>query len=199
MNAVIGRELVPTGVLPVTSAVTILRFCPLHTWQLADLSSIQGLAVGYPKLLEHLARDFAGLAASSHDTSDSLAALRESAKTCRVCDLLQGAQQEYAARLAASLADPVGRQAYAASQGACLRHLELLLRAAPNAEVGRFLLAEAARHFERWAEDMQSYAIKHDALRRGLQNPDEQSAYLLALVHLAGNRSLCLPRAGDHF
>ena len=77
MNAVIGRELVPTGVLPVTSAVTILRFCPLHTWQLADLSSIQGLAVGYPKLLEHLARDFAGLAASSHDTSDPLAALRE--------------------------------------------------------------------------------------------------------------------------
>ena len=101
--------------------------------------------------------------------------------------------------MAACLADPAGRQAYAASQGTCLRHLDLLLRAAPNAEVGRFLLTEAARHFERCAEDMQSYAIKHDALRRGLQNPDEEDAYLLALVHLAGNRSLCLPRAGDHF
>jgi len=74
-----------------------------------------------------------------------------------------------------------------------------LLQAAPNSEVASFLLGEAARHFEHWAEDMQSYAIKHDALRRGLQNPDEEHAYVLALVHLAGNRSLCLPRASDHF
>lgn len=28
MNAIIGRELLPTGILPVTSAVTILRFGP---------------------------------------------------------------------------------------------------------------------------------------------------------------------------
>ena len=176
-----------------------LGFCPLHTWQLADLSSIQGLSIGYPKLLERLARDFASLAASSQDTSDPLATLRESAGTCRVCDLLQRAEHEYAACMAACLADTVGRQAYSASQGACLRHLDLLLQAAPNSEVVSFLLGEAARHFEHWAEDMQSYAIKHDALRRGLQNPDEEHAYVLALVHLAGNRSLCLPRASDHF
>jgi GTP-binding protein EngB required for normal cell division len=175
-----------------------LGFCPLHTWQLADLSSIQGLALGYPRLMERLANDFASLAASSQGTADPLATLRENAKTCRVCDLLQGAEQEYTARLAACLGDTAGRQAYAASKGACLRHLDFLLRAARNADVGRFLLAEAAKHFEHWAEDMQSYAIKRDALRRGLQNPDEEDAYLLALLHLAGNRSLCLPRAGDY-
>jgi hypothetical protein len=75
--------------------------------------------------------------------------------------------------------------------------LDLLLVAAPNALVRRFLLAEAARHFERWAEDMQTYAIKRDALRKGLLNPDEEAACVLALHRLAGNRILCLPRAGD--
>ena len=102
-------------------------------------------------------------------------------------------EQDYAARMAAFLADPAARQAYAASQGVCLRRLDLLLAAATDSEVERFLLAEAARHFEQWAEDMQGYAIKRDALRRGLQNTDEEDAYLLALVHLAGHRSLCLP------
>lgn len=175
-----------------------LGFCPLHTWQLADVSSIQGLSIGYPKLLERLAHDFASLADTSQDTPDSLARLKGRSKTCRVCALLQDVEQEYAARMAACLADPAGRQAYAASQGTCLRHLDLLLRAAPDAEVGRFLLAEASRHFERWAEDMQSYAIKRDALRRELLHANEDDAHVLALVHLAGNRSLCLPRAGDH-
>ena len=28
MNAIVGREILPTGILPVTSAVTILRFGP---------------------------------------------------------------------------------------------------------------------------------------------------------------------------
>ena len=175
-----------------------LGFCPLHTWQLADLSSIQGIAIGYPKLLDRLSRDFAGLAAPSQDAPRSLAALTDRVKTCRACAVLREAEQQYIARLAACLADPSGHQAYAASQGTCLRHLDLLLRAAPNPDVGRFLLAEASRHFERWAEDMQSYAIKRDALRRGLLHSEEEEVHLLTLVHLAGNRSLCLPRAGDY-
>jgi GTP-binding protein EngB required for normal cell division len=174
-----------------------LGFCPLHTWRLADLSSTQGLSLGLPKLRERLAADFASFATSSQEPPDSLAPLRKGAGLCRVCGLLQEAEREYAARVAAYLADSAGQEAYAASQGMCLRHLDLLLAAAPNAEVRRFLLAEAARHFDRWAEDMQSFAIKRDALRKGLLNPDEEEAHLLALTHLAGNRILCLPRAGD--
>jgi GTP-binding protein EngB required for normal cell division len=174
-----------------------LGFCPLHTWQLADISSVQGMSIGYPKLLERLAHDFTDLAASSQDKSNCLAALAERAPTCRVCDLLRRAEREYAARMAVCLVEPSGRQAYAASQGTCLRHLNLLLQVASNAEVASFLLTEAARHFERWTEDMQSYAIKRDALRRELLHSEEDDAHLLALVHLAGNRSLCLPRGSD--
>ncbi len=174
-----------------------LGFCPLHTWRLADLSSTQGLSLGLPKLLERLAADLTGFATSGQEPPSSLAPLRKGARACRACGLLQESERRYAVRLAAYLADPAGQQAYAASQGVCLRHLDLLLEAAPDAAVRRFLLAEAAKRFDRWAEDVQSYAIKRDALRRGLLNPDEEEAYSLTLSHLAGNRILCLPRAGD--
>jgi hypothetical protein len=175
-----------------------LGFCPLHTWQLADLSSIQGIATGYPKLLDRLSRDFGSLAAMSQDAPRSLAALTDRVKACRACAVVREAEQKHIACFATCLADPSGRQAYAASQGVCLRHLDLLVQAASNPEVVRFLLSEASRHFERWAEDMQSYAIKRDALRSGLLHCEEEEAYLLALLHLAGNRNLCLPRAGDY-
>ncbi len=174
-----------------------LGFCPLHTWQLADLSSVLGLCTGYPRLLERLAGEFSALAASTQDAPDSPAWLREHAQTCRVCSVLRNAEEQFIARTATVLLDSAGQQAYAASQGVCLRHLGLLLAKAETLEVKRFLLAETGRHFEQWAEDMQSYAIKRDALRRGLQNPDEDDAHQFALVHLAGHRSLCLPRVGS--
>jgi predicted GTPase len=174
-----------------------LGFCPLHTWQLADLSSILGLSTSYPRLLERLAHEFSNLTASAHNVLDSLNKLRENSKTCRVCALLQASEQQYIARMATLLADPAAQQAYAAAQGTCLRHLDMLLSATTNSDLQKFLLTEAARHFEQWAEDMQSYAIKRDALRRELQNRNEENAHLFALIHLAGHRSLCLPRAGD--
>ena len=160
-----------------------LGFCPLHTWQLADLSSVLGLCTGYPRLLERLAGEFSALAASTQDAPDSPAWLREHAQTCRVCSVLRNAEEQFIARTATVLLDSAGQQAYAASQGVCLRHLGLLLAKAETLEVKRFLLAETGRHFEQWAEDMQSYAIKRDALRRGLQNPDEDDAHQFALVH----------------
>jgi len=175
-----------------------LGFCPLHTWQLADLASPQGLSTGLPRLLERLSLECSELAASSRDIDGFLAKLKTHPKTCRVCSLLRAAEQDYAARLAASLTDPPTRQAYGDSQGTCLRHLGLLLTATSDPEVRSFLLADAARHFEQWTEDMQTYAMKRDALRGGLLNTDEENAYLLALVHLAGSRRLCLPRAEDH-
>ena len=174
-----------------------LGFCPLHTWQLADLSSILGLCTGYPRLLERLVDEFSHLAASTQDAPDSLAWLREHAKTCRVCSALRDTEEQLIARMATVLSDSAGQQAYTASQGVCLHHLLLLLTVARNPKVEKFLLSAAAQHFERWAEDMQSYAIKRDALRRGLQNADEEDAHLFALIHLVGHRSLCMPWTQD--
>jgi hypothetical protein len=43
---------------------------------------------------------------------------------------------------------------------------------------------------ERIAEDMQRYAIKHDALRRDLASAEEHTSYLQALQLLVGHRSV---------
>lgn len=36
------------------------------------------------------------------------------------------------------------------------------------------------------AEDVDSYALKLDAIRRGLMNADKRDGYVRALVHLVG-------------
>ena len=75
----------------------------------------------------------------------------------------------------------------------CLRHLRAVLAAVPDAETRRFLLSEAARRFDELAEDLQSFAIKHEGTRRYLLNRDEKDAYLRALIQVVGQKSLCSP------
>ena len=43
------------------------------------------------------------------------------------------------------------------------------------------------------AEDMQSFSLKTEAMRRWLRNQDEEDAYLRAIVHLAGTKSNHVP------
>lgn len=96
-------------------------------------------------------------------------------------------------RLATWLAESSGREAYASSHGACLRHLRLLVSLASGPGIVEFLLRHAAASCEALSEDMRSYVIKRAALRHGLVNRDEEEAYLRALVLLAGHRQLNLP------
>ena len=171
-----------------------MGFCPLHTWQLAALSSPHGSSLGYPKLAERIANELAGLAATPENAAKPLLALVHGPGTCRVCRLLRREENTSVRRLAVFLQDNAGRQAYASSQGVCLRHLALLLGdSGANADLARFLLTAAARRFEEMAEDMQSFALKHDAIRRGLQNADEEDAWRRTLVRLAGEAAVCVP------
>jgi GTP-binding protein EngB required for normal cell division len=165
-------------------------FCPLHTWQLASLASPQGLSLGYPKLLERLSAALSGLSGGPSRAAGRVAALIPSPESCRVCILLQSAEREQVAGLCQFLAEPSGRDAYTRSQGVCLRHLAAFLALSPPADLATFLLSEAARRFDQLAEDMRNYAIKHDAIRSGLLTDDEEWAYLRALVHLSGHKSL---------
>jgi hypothetical protein len=55
------------------------------------------------------------------------------------------------------------------------------------------MLESHARLLERTAEDLQRYALKHDALRRYLTSAEERQASLLALLLLAGHRNVSAP------
>ena len=170
-----------------------LGFCPLHTWQLEATSSPQGISRGYPPLAERLSRDLAGLSGNGARAAANAFSLVQRADSCRACQDLRECETAYIERLADLLNDPEARTLYEQSQGVCLRHLALLIEELESEETAQFLLKEASRHFEEFAEDMQSYSLKHDAVRRALHNEDEGDAYLRALIHIAGAKNLFFP------
>jgi Family of unknown function (DUF6062) len=170
-----------------------LGFCPAHTWQLSAISSARGISHGYPRLLEHIAEELAKLNGASPDISNGIAALLKKSESCRVCRLLQDTEEMYMRRLTALLEQEDTRVAYAHSHGVCLRHLSLLVPLLTSREVVRFVLSEKSKHLKETAEDMQRYALKHEALERHRINRDERYAYLRALVHIAGARNVCAP------
>jgi hypothetical protein len=51
--------------------------------------------------------------------------------------------------------------------------------------------------FDEDAEDMKSYAMKREALRRKLQNRDEEDAYRRAIIRIVGGRNVCIPWPED--
>jgi hypothetical protein len=166
-------------------------FCPLHTWQFLAVSSPQGTSTGYAKLAEQRARQLAELAAAPRSAVGSLARLAPRRQQCAVCRELRALEADAARGLAAFLTAPGGLRAYRDSQGVCLRHLSLLAPAIQSANLLRQVLQHASRRFEDAAEDMQNYAMKHDGIRRWLQNQDEKDAYLRVIVRMAGGKAAC--------
>ncbi|MDQ2875915.1 MAG: hypothetical protein M3Y33_14450 [Actinomycetota bacterium] len=108
------------------------------------------------------------------------------AHSCPVCVALAGRERQATAQLAAQ-AQPSGMPAL------CLRHLALVLDAGPSPETGRALAGSLAAALRRAAQDMRSFALKREALRRGLVTDEEAQAHDGALRLLAGQPSLVRP------
>jgi GTPase Era involved in 16S rRNA processing len=171
-----------------------LGFCALHAWQLHALSSPLGESIG----LAPLVGEVSGLLENMKPELAAAAVRRmlHTSESCRVCLLLGEIELDYIERLNAFLADEDNRKLYERSQGVCLRHLGRLIAMTPET-IRAFLLAKASRQFGEIAEDMQSYAIKRDAIRRHLTNANEDDAYMRALIHLAGAKNYCTPWPDD--
>ena len=108
-------------------------------------------------------------------------------RPCPACALLAGTEREAAGELAA--------QAPAATDPPrlCLRHLALVLEACSSLPACRAMTSALAASLQRASENMRSYALKREALRRGLITADEASAYSDALRLLASQPALALP------
>ncbi|MDA8377485.1 MAG: dynamin family protein [Planctomycetia bacterium] len=167
-------------------------FCPLHTWQMASISSPQGLSSGYPPFTQRLA---SGLRAFRPDLENTgkIRQLLASTNSCPLCRLLADAERQFLLHLAAILKSAAGQQRYSASRGVCLRHLPGLLELVNTTRDKRFILDEAAGNLAMLSEDMQSYALKHGTLRRQLINESEEAALTAALEKVAGLKALCFP------
>jgi hypothetical protein len=173
-----------------------LGFCALHTWQLEAVSSPVGASIGFAKLAENVSKILAARAKSPANGHNAVKLVRDSSE-CHVCRLLRETERDYLRRLAEFVTSPDGRAAYAVSQGVCLRHLGLWLPMLTDGKTTRFVLEEAARRFEHWAEDMQSFSLKTEALRRHLRNQDEEDAYLRAITHFVGAKGNCVPMSQE--
>jgi GTP-binding protein EngB required for normal cell division len=172
-----------------------IGFCPLHSWQLISMSSPHGASIGYSPLADQVAQRLRKIAVSAQKT-DSVRQLICASQSCRVCDLLRRSETEYIRQLATLIMKADGFVQYRQSQGVCLRHLALLLGAS-TAEFHEFLISHSAQRFAEDAEDMRSFVLKQEALRRALQNRNETDAYRRTMIRIIGNRNVCLPWPGD--
>jgi GTP-binding protein EngB required for normal cell division len=168
-------------------------FCQFHTWQLEAISSPIGFSVGSARLVRRISGLLKQIACSPERANESLAQLFPSPKGCRVCALLRDAEQGQIKMLSVSLQEPATKLLYARSQGVCLRHLDMLIKASSDGETIRFLLQRASTVLRLISEDMEGFALKREAIRRHLVTEDEEDAYLRAIIHLAGAKHNCAP------
>jgi len=173
-----------------------LGFCPLHTWQLIAVSSPHGASVGFARLVEEIAHRLRESTAASAMGNVVRRLVRDS-QNCRVCELIHRVEADYIVRLVALIGEAAGLSQYHRSQGVCLRHLGMLVDTASTLGRREFLMSHAVQRLEEDLEDMRSFALKHEARRRALQNRNEEDAYRRAIIRIVGERSVCMPWSED--
>ena len=168
--------------------------CPLHTWQYAEIASPQGISSSYPAVLLAVSTRLKILAESGLLTSlgARTRSLLAGPEKCRACEEQHTTEERVTTQLREELTGKEGQEP-AKSPVLCLPHLSALLRRTPNSPIARDLLEFEAAILERLAENMERYALKHDALRRGLQSEDERVAYHRGLSQLVGDKRLRTP------
>jgi hypothetical protein len=155
------------------------------------------VCTAYPNLAHRIAGELERLAGESLDACgfhEELTSLLATAKTCRVCEVRIEAEQKAVNGVATTLRDAT-ESGEARVPACCLPHLALVAESLGAGKAARSLLHAHARLLERTAEDLQRYALRHDALRRYLTSEEERRASQLALLLLAGHRSVNAPWA----
>jgi GTP-binding protein EngB required for normal cell division len=163
-------------------------FCPLHTWHYEQVASPRGVCTAYPALLNLMAEKLRDLATNgTQEPNDFSSPLLES--RCPACQIRWATEDQAVASIFSRASESPEPDRLPLST-LCLPHLQLVLRRTKSESVRKLLLYREAALMERIAEDMQRYAIKHDALRRDLASSEEHNSYLLALQLLVGHRSV---------
>lgn len=165
-------------------------FCKFHTWQFEQISSPQGISEGYVTWVEKVASD---LRLSVHLTPAQLRnrmdKLLPDSENCLACKILRERETILINQYINYVSTEEGKEYYRRSLGLCLPHLSKALATNLPSQVNEFLLNEQARHFEELSEDMHSYTLKRDAIRRSFANDNEDDAWMYALIQLVGARN----------
>jgi len=162
-------------------------FCALHTWHYEQISSPHGVCTSYPALLTRLAENLRG--AAQHKATASGLDQAVPKAHCPACEVRWKAEDDAVQTLMTRRSKSESLERMSLSP-LCLPHLRLILARNTDEELSRYLLECEADLLERTAEDMQRYAIRHDALRRALTSAEERNSYLQGLQMLVGHKAV---------
>lgn len=165
--------------------------CPFHSWELQSVASPYGLCVGYPPLLERLAREIRDCAsnATAQEMAERIGRLIPNQEDCVLCNVRDHAEREAIDTINERLEKHQDRALNSLS-ALCLRHFAQLTSKVRNGDLHRAILERQATILQRYAEDMARYAMKHDAVRRYLASQEETNAAARALLLVAGRRQV---------
>jgi ribosome biogenesis GTPase A len=172
-------------------------FCPMHTWQYANLASPQGICSAYPQVLFRFSEDLLSLAdggGRSHGSEGVAGPPLPADNICPACTKAREAEHGAVADLALQL-EYDGDKRRSAEKRVCLTHLEDLLLCLHSAQARKELLLREGEALRRVAENLQRYALKHEGRRSDLITEEEWQAPKQALTLLAGHRNV-QPRFG---
>jgi GTP-binding protein EngB required for normal cell division len=165
--------------------------CSFHTWQYEAVASPYGTCTGYPPLLHRLATSLRS-AASAEARPDALAArvkaLLPTAERCVLCRVRAKAESDATSTLARRITAG-GQKSLNSLSAICFPHFAMLSTVIRDPDLLRKLAAQQATILELVSEDMERYALKHDATTRFLQSREETTAAERALLLLAGDRN----------
>ena len=165
--------------------------CSFHTWQYEASSSEQGVAEGYPPVLENWASwlDAASSTAAADALRAQLRAKLPNETNCVLCNARASAEAQALSALASRLTLNAA-QSLGSLSALCLPHLIKLAERLPSEDLIRHLMRRQAALIRRTAEDLRRSAIKRDGARRNLLSDEEEHASKRALALLAQERTL---------
>ena len=165
-------------------------FCCCHTWVYQSLASPFGTCSGYPPLLERLAEALRAAAAhTERDPKSAINALLPTEDKCTLCAIRAEAEALALVQLSNSVRKD-GAEDLSELSALCLPHLAALANVVGDPAIIRALATHHALTYERTAEDMRRFALKHSAARRQLESKEEETAAQRGLMLLAGRRNV---------
>ena len=165
-------------------------FCRVHTWLFQQIAAPQGINLAYTPLVEAAAAELRLLIGRPpRECAAGVDGLLPTTESCGACRLLRKTGRAQMTQFLALMATAEGQERFRQSQGLCLPHLKDALLSSPAQEVADVLLQEQANRLVELSEDMHSYSLKRDAIRRQLMNNNEENAWRRALVQIVGERT----------
>jgi hypothetical protein len=162
-------------------------FCAVHTWYYAEIGSPVGVSASYARLSEMIATALRTAADEGQDLGGLRAVVTASLSSrahCPACARLAEVRARELGKLRDQFAGPADQ---AQVPPLCLDHVADLLREDIDVGSAGRVLRAIANRLERRAEDMRTYSLKRESLRRSLLDKEEDAAYFDVLLRLVGD------------